>query len=243
MAALTKANFEAISDSLGIQDTKRLALAATTEATDLLAAAALNLDRIDDLADIPAQIQLLEAFNTLHTNLATPYVPATVFSTAIQRLAANVGGAFGPYLLAQGAYVSKAFADLAAAVGAAIIPAYVMPPAVVSLATFTITGSGTGTFGASSLIDRLVYAATPCEIEITTDIGAATATVNCTMVKQDGTTEIKAVVLASTLVVGNKVAVGSGTDKYVDCTAITVNSGSDSGAFKVQNILIRTPAA
>lgn len=242
MAALSKANFELISDSLGIQYAKLLALAGTTEATDLLAAAALNLNRIDDLADIPAQIQLLEAFNTLHTNLATPYAPVTVFSTTIQRLAANVGGTIQAFLLAQGAYVSKAFKDLCAAVGQTIAAAYVMPPAVVTLATFTITGSATGTFGASGTIDRLVYAATPCEVEVTTDIGSA-ATINCTMVKQDGTTEVKAVVLAGTLVVGNKVAIGSGTDKYVDCTGITVNAGSDSGVVRVQNILIRTPAA
>lgn len=241
MAAISKANFELLTDSLGIQYKLLLALAGVTQAVDLQAAALLNLGRVDDLADIAAQIQLLEAFNGVNTKVQAPYAtPSSVFSTAVQRLISNTG-ALATYLTAQGAYVSKDFADLAAALSIAIPASYVMPTAVVSLATFNITGSGTGTFGASSSIDRLVYAATPCEVEVTTDIGS-TATVHLTMVKQDGSVEIKDVVLAGTLVVGNKVNVGT-TEKYTDCSAITVNPGSDSGAFKVQNKLIRTPAA
>lgn len=243
MSALSKANFEAISDSLGIAFANLLLLDATTEATDLKAATAANLARVNALTDIAAQIMLLETFYNVDNMAVSPHLPAnTLFANAVLRLQTNTG-AFSTWMPANGVYVSDDFAALCAAIGVAVPVSQIMPPAVVSLATFAITGSGTGTFGAAGTIDGNVLAATNCEVEVTTDLGANPATFHLTMVKQNGSTEVKDVTLLATAVVGNKADIGLTADKYIDCSAITVAAGSDSGAIKVQNKLIRTPTA
>lgn len=243
MGQLTKTNFEAITDSLGEQYALLVAVKESTEIDDLTTGATGNLNRVDALSDKRAQADLLASFLDVTDAITngTYLAPRLVYTNALARLQRNVGN-FTTYMQAQSAKVSRNFASLCAACGITINPSYIFEAADVTVATVTVTAANTGTFGAASALDPAVTGPVRMVAKVTSNVTVG-FTLNCTMKKANAQTEVKAVVIPASSTVGAEVNVGSGTDVYVDCTAIAVvGGGSADGAVGIVAEPLRTPA-
>ncbi len=125
--------------------------------------------------------------------------------------------------------------------------AQIMPPAVDPMATFAVTGSGTGTYAHVADIDTTQYGRAWLQAVVTSTIGAADIHATVTGKQIDGTTPtVKTVTIAANSSVGTAVSIGTlGTqaDSYDSVTNITITGGTAGDAFKVSSRVERTISA
>jgi len=157
---LAVADFQAISDSLGLQWSNLKALAGTTPGGNVLTGATNNLARVQALAASVNVRALIADYDDLHNASAAPWSPVPAwFRGALAALNATVAtGGILAYLAANPtAIVSQAFADLLAEVGGyTAVPqlqildakprvgaATLNPPSATTLATGTPLGTAT----------------------------------------------------------------------------------------------------
>jgi hypothetical protein len=250
MTLVANADLTDWTDRLGVMAKRQSDITASAAAGDVLTGATSMQSELIGTGD-PQQIKdMIAGVAAMFTAAAAPQKDfdtiATDFITALDRHLASVGNINGR-IVAQSLSVSKSFADYYRAKKgstASLNPANVFQDTVVTGRTGTISGSGaltpaTGTAGTD--IDKLLVQPVQYELEVTTQIGAGATVVTCTMKKLDGTTEPKTVNLLGGDTVGTKFNIGTGSDKYVGCSALAVGAGAASGAFKVQNKLPRVP--
>jgi hypothetical protein len=166
----------------------------------------------------------------------------TKFSAILAALRSDLGG-WDAYALANSVVFYDYFARLVAAAVAGTLTAttYAFPD-LTTLATWTYTGSGTGTPNyTGGPLDMTKVAPQQLQVRVTTDIGA-TGTISLTCVKSDGSTEVKTVAVTTADVAGTLRDVGTSSNLYKDVSTIT-STGGLSGAFTVQNKLPRTAPA
>ncbi len=114
-------------------------------------------------------------------------------------------------------------------------------PALVSLATFTVTGDGAGTYVDVASVDGNLYGKANCVLRATTLIGVATIEATLTMDLIDGTTESKAVSIPNGTASGTEFDIGThDTDMYVGCSAISITGGTADDAFEIRTKVERT---
>lgn len=227
----------ALADRIGAIWAANLAAGETAEA------AAVQTGADDLIADLEA-LDLGQAAPYAASALAfqtaagAVYLPASTFRTLLAAFNGDV--ALNTYLTTNSLQVTESFRDLAALCGVTIAPANVFKETAQTLATFVVTGATAGTFVGTGALDPAIYGAVPCELLITNDIGSSTA-VTLTMKKFDLTTEQKVVNLTTAHHNGDTVAIGTGSDKYIDCTAIAVTGATVSDAWTVRSKVPRTP--
>jgi hypothetical protein len=239
MATISKANFEAITDSIAKQYSLLAANIGTTGTPGTAAyGAAQNLARVLALGDKDQLLALLGPADAQQGAIVKG-APIAWFAPMIRALRDHVGGSFDAYCQAQGTQVAPEFRD---ASGGLVSNLYVFPPVVDPICTFSVTGSGAGTRTGVSSIDTTLYGPAQFEVVTTTAIGAQAINATLTLVKFDGTTETKNVTINASSGNGTVVAVGTATDLYVNCTAITITGGTSGESFKVRSKLRRTIA-
>lgn len=233
-------------DSLGEQYNALLSIADSAEAADLQTGAEANVTRALAFTDLQVAAALSQSIYDANVAADTPYKsPADMFQGMLTAISRHLSPAtINQFLIDNSAKVSRSLATLWRSFGNVnvITPANTFEDTVVTLATFTVTGAGTGTFvGTGGPLDMTLVAPAILEVEVTTDIGAV-GVASFTCQKSDGTTEVKTVNFTTADDVGDKQDIGNGTtDVYKDVTLITI-TGCTSGAFKVQNKLPRVPS-
>lgn len=240
MATLPIATFQTLTDSIAAQyKALRDAFGATGTAGTAQYGADQNRTRIAALNDVQQTIDLMVTANLAVDTLdRTKWLPG-LFSGIINALRNHVGGNFDTYMAANDARVAPEFRDVAPA--GWVATANVFPPVVDPIASYTVTGATTGTFTAGSAIDTTQYGKAAFEVAVTSNIGAGTVTATLTLTQADGSSTTRVVTITSGATAGSAFAVGSGSDRFVNCTAIAITGGT-SGAFKVRSKLERTIA-
>jgi hypothetical protein len=236
-------------DSLGIMANDLAALQATTPGAEIVTGAGHVADDILALTDISVVKDLATGASALVTAAsAAPgatgaYLSKTALFSAILTAIQRHVTSLNTYLANNTAKVSKSFATLWRAVFSAtsLAAANVFEDTHITLASWTYTGSGTGTpVYTGGPLDMSLVAPNQLELVVDTDIGAS-GTVSLTCQKADNSTEVKTVALTTADVATTVRAVGSGSDVYKDVTVIS-STGGTSGAFHVRNKWPRTPA-
>jgi hypothetical protein len=199
---------------------------------DALVTTILGLDDADQEGD------LLGPFRSLYNVVLAGNVLPRLFTQVLRALSNHVGG-LNAWCQANDVRVHYLLGEVASWLNAANL----FPPVVDPICSFAVTGATTGTFTEGTAIDTDEYGKANMVIEVTSSAITTETTATLTMVKLDGTTEDKVVVLANTLVLGNEVDIGThGTDMYVNCTAIAITGGTGTDAFKVKSELERAVA-
>jgi hypothetical protein len=241
MATFSTSEVAAITDYLGATYKQLLAIAAGTEGTNVLTGASDVVTYLEGVSLAKAAVLASQAL-TLKTDAATPYMAVTKFSAILSALRADLGN-WDSYALDNSVVYYDYFARLVAAAVAGTLTAttYAFPD-LTTLATWTYTGSGTGTPNyTGGPLDMTKVAPQQLELIVTTDIGA-TGTISLTCVKSDATTEVKTVAVTTADVATTVRAIGTSSNLYKDVSLIT-STGGLSGAFTVRNRLPRTAPA
>lgn len=167
-------------------------------------------------------------------------VAPRVLNQNIVALDKHLGG-IETALVARGLRGAPAFKDLYEAVtGRTLRNTVTFSPVVDPLATFDVLSATTGTYTDGSAIDSTKYAAAHLQLYVV--LGgptASTATYTVTCVKEDNTSESKAVVVPTGTVNGTAFDVGATTDRYKNVTNITVTGGTAGDQVKVRSVLER----
>jgi hypothetical protein len=235
---IASASLLPILDSIGIMANDLDDLPATTEGAEIITGADNVADDILALTDISVVKDLatgaaaMVAAANAAPGAAGAYISKSLlFSamlTAIQRHVTSLN----TYLGDNTAKVSRSFATLWRSIFSAtsLSAANVFQDTNVVLASWTYTGSGTGTPSyAGGPLDMSLVAPNQLELIITTDIGAV-GLVSLTCKKSDDTVEVKTVAVGTSDDVGDTLDVGTSSDVYKDVTVIT-STGGLSGAF------------
>lgn len=115
----------------------------------------------------------------------------------------------------------------------------VFSPVVVDpVAQYVGSGAGTGTYTAGSDISTVDFGPSKMEVVVTL-MGALARTLNLTMKKFDGSTEIKAVVVTGNAPLNTTFAIGGASDRYVGVTGITSIGGQANDSLRVRSIVER----
>ena len=245
MTLLTVTEFQALTDSLGIQWRALRSLDATTPGGLILTGSGNNLDRVHALADAKLTRALIAAFDDQHDKSAAPWSPSKLWLTqCLQALnLAAVTGGIAAFLAANPtATVTQDFADaLADTGGYATIEATRILDAKTRFGGLALLPPGAGTFTAGATLGSV----TTIELVTATAIGGlAVGPIVVTAKKADDTTETLTVsTVAAGTARGTVVALGAGTYKAV--TAITAGGGSRGEALVVRSTAsatVRTPA-
>lgn len=239
MATFVAADITALTDRIGAIWKRNTDITAATAASEMLAGTGTLITDLSALS-LDKGIVAGSAALALQTAAATPYLPASAFSTLVRALNSDVGG-LSAYAVTNSLMYYQYFADLCAALSITIAPAVVYKATNQTLATFAATGATTGTFTGTGSLDTSLYGPVQCEVYVTDDIGSST-TVTLTMVKADDTTQSKVVNLTTSHVAGSAVAIGTSTDVYKDCSGIAITGGTTGDAFTVRTKILRTPA-
>lgn len=244
MATFSASEVQAITDYLGAQYKRLLAIPASSAGADVLTAANDIVDYLEALADLGKALVIGADAKALQAALAAPYIPASTWRALLGNLRADVGS-WDTFATDNTFLYYDYFRRLAVANGHSIAVANIFPDTT-TLATFTVTGAATGTFsGTGGPVDSAYAGPQKSELEVTTDIGAGALTVTATMLKADSTTVAKTIAVTSGATAGTKFTVPSSgvsaADVFTDCNAIAVTGGT-SGAFKIQTKMPRTPA-
>jgi hypothetical protein len=241
---LTISQYQAETDSFGLQWTNLRALGGTTEGTAVLTGAANNLGRVQALADPKVQRALLDAYDDLHDASAAPWSPSAAwFRAALAALDddAATGGIIAFLAANATATVTQAFADLLAdAGGYDPVPALQILDAKQRIAALTLAPPGAG-----ALVADATGLGTAHTLELVTGslIGATAITgIAVTGAGGTGTTESLANVPAGTAR-GTVVATTTGTYKTV--TALAHAGGTRGDILILRSSVagsVRTPA-
>jgi hypothetical protein len=184
---------------------------------------------------------LVKEFQERATLVTTDALARTLQGERVQvALDAHYGGTGGlnRFLTAQGKRVHPDLRRL----GIQVDAVNAFPPAIVTLATFAVTGAATGTLTPGSDVDTGLYGKANTVVRTTTAIGSTT-TVTLTMKKLDGTTEQQLVTLPSGTASGVEFDIGThGTDLYVGVSAIAVAGGTAGNGFAVRTEVERAIA-
>lgn len=226
---------------MGLADVARLALAGTSEATDIATSADNAVSDILALTDIDQAAALAAGASLYNVASAQPYATrAFLFQGFLNAIKAHVAN-MGTYLSDNTAKVSLKFATIWRSIyGAGSLPAAVVfQDTVVIARSITFTAATTDSETPGTDLDTTLVAPALYEVECLTDIDSATS-VTLTMKKLGGSAEAKVVALANTLSAGDKVAIGGGTDVYIGCTASSQTGATASNAIKVQSKVLRS---
>lgn len=241
MATLAVVTLLTVLDSLakGIQLFEAGIGVSTSEPDTLAKGAANNVATLVDLADADVA-GLVQAFASRADLVIAPALyRALQGERLLSALDAHYGGAGG--LNATLTTAGKRVHPDVRKIGIQLDAVNAFPPEVVSLASFTVTGAGAGTYTAGTPVDRSLYGKANCVVRTATLIGATPIDVTCTMQKIDGTTESKVVTIGAGTASGTSVDIGThDTDMYVACTLITITGGSAGESFTVRTEVERT---
>lgn len=242
MPTITLANFLTLADSLAEQartindafTSGAIAAGEPISGTGMGAGPTNNVATILGANDIDVAAALAGAFQPA---VALGSILQSVYGVRLRALNSHVGG-IAAFLAANNARVSPQFAQLLWT----LQPAVIFPPVVDPIASFSVTGSGAGTFTHTAGIDTTKYGAAALQLVTTATIGANAITATLTLTTIAGGTVTKTVNIPATTANGTTFAVDAGTIDYVDCTNITITGGTAGDAFKVRSILERTIA-
>lgn len=199
-------------------------------------------DAIRGLSDSDPIIDLLAAARSFADRMLGERVKKELLGTFGRALDLHVGG-IPSYLDANAdgegnpQQVSPEFRDAVGLVGAE----HVFPPAITDMGSFSVTGSGAGTFSDGSAVDTSLYGGTEIEIITTAAIGAANIDVTIVGTDWDGNTVNRTATVPSGTSNGATVAVDAGVF-LVDVTDITIVGGTSGDSFRVDGKLRRTIA-
>lgn len=239
MATISIANFKAVSDSIGWQkDAADVGLGDGSGSSSGSAGALTNLNRIRDLADVEQETALLAPANGVYSELLTA-TELKLWVLLCRALGAHVNGV-DAFLTAQGERVCPQFkAVFEAAIGSPLSARNTFTPLVDPMATYDVTGSGTGTFTDGSAIVNTSYADAHLMLYTSSVIGAAQIVATVTLTKWDGTSTTKDVTIPLATGSGVEFDVGAPADKYIDVTGITITGGTSADQFKIKAPLER----
>lgn len=129
-------------------------------------------------------------------------------------------------------------------IGIQVDAEHAMPPAVVTLGSYAVTGSGAGTLTAGSAVDTSLYAKANVVLRTTVAaIGAAAITVTATLRTRDGSTEQQVVTIPALSTEGTTVDVGTpGTDMYVGLVDVNIAGGTAGDGFDIRTKVERALA-
>jgi hypothetical protein len=251
VALISTARFTAQTDRFGKIYDNLLAFVSGTEGTNVatgLTNAVSDIQSYDDDPDL--QVDLLADTRAVAKALASGGAAYTALVaqlrsllTAVQRqIGANGGTSIDRFCTDNAVRVSSSFRDLCAALGVTVSAANVFKATKQTLATETVTGAGAGTFSGTGSLDTSLYGPLACEVECLTAIGVTPIVATLTMVKADATTQAKTVTLTASSLINSLFAVGTSTDLYVDCSAVTFTGGTAAEQFRVQTKILRSPS-
>jgi len=131
--------------------------------------------------------------------------------------------------------------------GFPLAPEQVMSPAVDPMATYTVTGSGSGTYAHVADIDTTQYGRAWLQAVVTATIGTIPITATINGLQFDATSPtIKQITISANSSVGTTVNIGvMGVqgDSYGQVTSIQISGGTSGDAFKVRSRVERTISA
>ena len=221
-------------NALGLTGTEADTTSKAAQNDDVTLAAVADADVLSDL--IPAYT--LRAATLLAANLYATLGAYNLWWALDKHL-----GGMDQYLRDQNIRVSTHVQQI----GFPLSAEQIMPPAVDPMATFAVTGSGTGTYTHVADIDTTQYGRAWLDAVVTSAIGANAISATITGVQIDNTTVTsKQVTIAANSSVGTTVHVGTlgvQADSYDSLTNISITGGTSGDAFKVVSRVERTITA
>lgn len=140
---------------------------------------------------------------------------------------------------------APAFKDLYESVtGRTLRNTVTFSPVVANMGTFLASGAGAGTYTDGSAVDSTKYAAAHLKLRVITGpTGAALGTYSVTCVKEDGTSEVKAIAVAGASPLNTLFDVGVVADRYKNVTTITLAGGQAGDNVRIESELERDTTA
>ena len=195
---------------------------------------AINAFTDPDTAEIT--IDLLPAAADTVAKITTPTFLQVALSGFNSAILSALGADLNAWLTAQGGRVHYLFRQI----GNPYIQAVNAFPPVTVLGSMAVTGSGAGTFTDGIPVNSSLYGGAQVQFEVTGNpIGAADITATAHVVTAGGSSTTLTALIPNGSSVGTKVDLGEGTDRVVDCTAVTFTGGTDGDAFRVQTKMDR----
>lgn len=249
---LSWANIKAFTDSLGVQyDRLNAALGAATENGSVRKAANLNLGRIQTAAGSDAEAgadMLGDSITHLANCTAESQAAADLLKADVDNIFSYVRSRGGTnnsldlQAVAGAERYSPSFAKLLRKLSKTLDAANVFP-AVTTLFTMAVTGSGAGTSTDGSAIDTTLYGGADIEAVAVGAIGAANIVITAVCVKEDGTSgNYTGTILANAIDGAAVDLVIAGNAKVTNVTSVTFTGGTNGDDFIIRTKLDRTPA-
>lgn len=242
--SLSTSEVIAITDSLGLQWAAVKALAGTSPAADVVTGADANEARVLALSNPKDIVLLLKDLNLLTDAAATPYPPAaSFFGAAVTAVGRAIGG-FSKFASDNGIQYSPDFRELANLVsGNSVGPLLNFKATTTDVFAVAVTAPGTGTVTSTGSIDEASYGPALMEMVATTLIGAAAIVATFQMKRAGGASaEERIATMPSGSASGTAIAIGGGTDRYVDVNSVAFTGGTAADGFKVRAKVPRTPS-
>lgn len=243
MGTISKANLTTLLDSLTagklIFDNAMGLLG--TESDTVSKAASNDLVTLSAIADNDVQADLASVFRIRSLGVVASALYASLGAYNLWwALDKHCGGSgqvgvsnLDTFLIVNNVRVSPDLRQL----GFPLSPQALMPPAVDPMATFTVTGSGDGTYTHVADVDTSQYGAAWLALTATSLIGAANIVVTVTGLQFDAATPVAlTATIPSGSIIGTSINLGtlgvlSDSIDYV--TGITITGGTAGDAFKV----------
>jgi hypothetical protein len=205
--------------------------------------AANNVATLQAVADGQVQADLQAVFVARAIHVKQAVIERALHGSAIQRALdrhyGETDGSLNAFLANQDARVHPLLRNIGIQIDApnAFCPAVIDP-----VATFTVTGSGVGTFVPGTAVDESSYGKAHFRLRTTSDIGVDAIAATVTVRRADGSTTTKLVDVPGVTASGAEFDVGLTTDRYMACTNIAITGGTGGDAFKIITTVERTIA-
>lgn len=212
-----------------------------TESNTVSKAASNDLVTLSSIADNDVQADLASVFRIRSLGVVASALYASLGAYnlwwALDKHCGNSGQAgvtnLDTFLIVNNVRVSSDLRQL----GFPLSPQAILPPAVDPMATFTVTGSGNGTYTHVADVDTTQYGAAWLALKVTAQIGGSNVVVTVSGLQFDAATPV---ILTATIpsgsIVGTTVNLGTLgvlADSIDYVTGITITGGTAGDAFKV----------
>lgn len=242
MTTIAVADFLLLADSIAKQEIiLDAAMGTGIEADTMSIGGQNNLTKVLALNDAEQELDLLPGFEAASRKAKTSPSGILLFNEGCVALNKHTDGV-DAYLTTKAERVAPEFKTVFEMVtGFTLSPANTFSPVVDPIATFDVTGAGTGTFTPGAPIDDTKYYAANLILYVSGGAtGAAQGTYTITLTKWDGASESKDVVVPGSTAENTEFDVGTHPgDIYKDVTLISVALGTNGDQVKIKSELER----